>query len=472
MRINESRVTRPELPLSRLTRRCGMLGLLLLVALPTNAATVEEIFAAARNYTVYIETRIETPFIEDDPGSYLGAGFIVDRERGWVMTNAHVIGHSPATLDVTFSDGAKSKATPVYIDSFLDLAVIQLEAGKTNSRDQARLDCADHPAVGVPVGAYGHPNGYRFTGTRGIVSGFSSLSGSAGLQTDAPINGGNSGGPLIRLDTGTVVGINTQSLVGDHVQNMNFAVETVYACRVLDLLQHGEDPRPAALDALFYMEDGQPTLTVSHVGPRAASFGLRAGDRIVAVGNAQIAPSNLAELMHRLRGVRGSVDLQVERAGSESTIAYPIVPDDAVLSRRGFFFAGALFAPTLYQDAGLLTDQPKLMVHFVARGSVAESAGLAAFDQLIGVNGRPIDDVDQLSSVALGSPATTAEIDVIRLVPHLERFTRHIRASLPLDHATWVALRPTDAAVPDVGEPLHTDAAERTDFASANQPIN
>lgn len=471
MRIKEVRVTHSVSRPPRLTRRAGMLALLLLVALPTHAATVEEIFAAARNYTVYVETRIETPFIEDDPGSYLGAGFIVDAQRGWVMTNAHVIGHSPATLDVSFSDGAKSKATPVYIDSFLDLAVIQLEPNTTASRDQARLDCVDHPAVGVPVGAYGHPNGYRFTGTRGIVSGFSSLSGSAGLQTDAPINGGNSGGPLIRLDTGTVVGINTQSLVGDHVQNMNFAVETVYACRVLGLLQRGEDPRPAALDALFYMEDGQPTLTISHVGPRAAGFGLVAGDRIVAVGNEQIAPNNLAELTHRLRGVRGSVDLQVERAGGEpSTVAYAIVPDDAVLSRRGFFFAGALFAPTLYQDAGLLTDQPKLMVHFVARGSAAESAGLAAFDQLIGVNGRPVDDVDQLASIALGWSADSAEIDVIRLVPHLERFTRHIRSSLPLDHATWVTLRP-EALVPPGAEPLREPKVSM-DFASTGQPIN
>ena len=447
--------------------------LLLMAANAAYAATVEEIFAAARNYTVYIETRIETPFIEDDPGSYLGAGFIVDKERGWVMTNAHVVGHSPATLDVSFSDGTKSKATPVYIDSFLDLAVIQLEPGKTGSRDQARLDCADHPAVGVPVGAYGHPNGYRFTGTRGIVSGFSSLAGSATLQTDAPINSGNSGGPLIRLDTGTVVGINTQSLVGDHVQNMNFAVETVYACRVLQLLQQGKDPRPAAFDALFYTEDGEPTLTISHVGPRAARFGLRARDRIVSVDNAKIAPSNLAELTHRLRGVRGSVDLQVERAsGESSTIAYPIIADDAVLSRRGFFFAGALFAPTLYQDAGLLTDQPKLMVHFVARGSAAESAGLAPFDQLIGVNGRPINSVDQLAAIARASSTDTAEIDVIRLVPRLDRFTRHIRASLPLDHAKWVALRQSGAPTPAGTDPLRAKSNLSADIASTHQPIN
>jgi S1-C subfamily serine protease len=450
-----------------------MLGLVLLAALPAHAATVEEIFAAARNYTVYVETRIETPFIEDDAGSYLGAGFIVDRERGWVMTNAHVIGHSPATLDVSFSDGAKSKATPVYIDSFLDLAVIELEPGTTDSREQAQLDCASHPAVGVPVGAYGHPNGYRFSGTRGIVSGFSSLAGSASLQTDAPINGGNSGGPLIRLDTGTVVGINTQSLVGDHVQNMNFAVETVYACRVLQLLRQGQDPRPAALDALFYIEDGEPTLTVSHVGPRAANAELRAGDRIVAVGDAVIEPDDLAELMHRLRGVRGSVELQVKRTGGEvAALHYPIVPDDAVLSRRGFFLAGALFAPTLFEDAGLLTDQPKLMVHFVARGSAAESAGLAPFDQLIGVNGRPVDDVDQLARLARAASADRAEIDVIRLAPQRQRFTRHIKASLPLDHASWVALRPHEAAAPLGAEPLPADTPTRVDIASTHRRID
>ena len=73
-------------------------------------------------------------------------------------------------------------------------------------------------AVGVPVGAYGHPNGYRFTGTRGIVSGFSMRSGSSGLQTDAPINPGNSGGPLANRD-GEIIGIASyiQSQTGGNI---------------------------------------------------------------------------------------------------------------------------------------------------------------------------------------------------------------------------------------------------------------
>jgi serine protease Do len=424
-----------------------------LVTIQAHAQSVEAIFAAARDYAVHIETRITTPFIEDDPGSYFGAGFLVDRGRGWVMTNAHVIGHSPARLDVTFADGARTRATPVYIDSFLDLAIIAIDPGKVVGRQEAALECAQRPQVGVPVGAYGHPNGFKFTGTRGIVSGLSMRVGSSALQTDAPINAGNSGGPLIRLDTGRVVGINTATLTGRDVQNMNFAVDAIHACRVLELLAAGADPRPPVLDVLFYTEDDEPTLVVARVTGRAAETDLRVADTIVAVDGEALEPADRAELVHRLRGKNGAVTLGVQRNDDvRVSIPFEVVPQAAVLDRRGYSIGGALFARTYFEDLGLLSDDPRLMVHYVAPGSPAESAGLEVYDHVISVNARRAADVERFAELALDGEPDSAVLELMRLVPKGTRFTRHLLAVLPLEDRTWVAVRTQS-------DPQRSDAA-------------
>ena len=80
------------------------------------------------------------------------------------------------------------------------------------------LDCGTMPPVAHSVGAFGHPWGFRFTGTRGITSAVTTRLGPNMLQTDAPINEGNSGGPLISLETGKVVGINTAKIKEESVE--------------------------------------------------------------------------------------------------------------------------------------------------------------------------------------------------------------------------------------------------------------
>src|SRR5262245_1394874 len=222
----------------------GVTLLAVLAAGPAVAATsTEKIFAEARAYTAYTETRIETPFIEDEQGSTFGAAFVVDARRHWLLTNAHVSGHSPAHITAMFAGEDPVTAWPVYIDPYLDLAVLEFDHAAT-APGAARLDCESLPATGHPVGAFGHPAGFKFSGTRGVISGRTYRFGEDWLQTDAPINGGNSGGPLISLETGRVVGINTATLRDEDSHNANFAVLALHACRVLELLASGGEPRP------------------------------------------------------------------------------------------------------------------------------------------------------------------------------------------------------------------------------------
>ena len=244
-------------------------GIMLWAALGSGAASAaaaehgEQIFRKALNYTVQIRARRPVPFDGDRKGSGLGAGFVVDAARGWIMTNAHVVGRSPSRVEVAFHGQEFAEAAKVYVDPFLDLAIVRVaDRDATKGIQAPRLECASLPQVGHPVGAFGHPWRLQFTGTRGIISGVTARYRTELLQTDAPINQGNSGGPLISLENGRIVGINTAGIRG--AQNTNFAVASKYACRILELLQKGQDPSPPDLQLVYFRDvDNRKELRVA-----------------------------------------------------------------------------------------------------------------------------------------------------------------------------------------------------------------
>ena len=86
----------------------------------------EKIFEDANSYTVKIKTQVEIPFKEDEAGVFSGAGFLVDQERGWIMTNAHVVSKSPSKVEVAFKDQDYYLAKKIYLDSYLDLAILEI----------------------------------------------------------------------------------------------------------------------------------------------------------------------------------------------------------------------------------------------------------------------------------------------------------------------------------------------------------
>lgn len=154
----------------------------------------EDVFNQAKRYTVEVKASVETPIFDDNVGLVKGAGFLVDSDRGWILTNNHVSTMSQSRISVRFMGEREIQAKRIYIDTFHDLSILQVDAKETISKTAAELDCIELPSTGHPVGAYGHPWGFKYTGTMGVVSGVTSKHGRVMLQTDAPINGGNSGG--------------------------------------------------------------------------------------------------------------------------------------------------------------------------------------------------------------------------------------------------------------------------------------
>lgn len=208
----------------------------MITLISAHAENYEDVFLNAQHYTVQIRKAVSILFGGDKKGTVFGAGFVVDTKRGWIMTNAHVLSRSPARLEVAFFGRKFVPAKKIYVDPFLDLAIISInEEMQKATVALPELECTTLPGVGRAVGTFGHPNGLKFTGTRGIISGHTAKYDSEMLQTDAPINPGNSGGPLISLSSGRIVGINTSSM--NDSQNSNFAVPMQYACRVLELLR-------------------------------------------------------------------------------------------------------------------------------------------------------------------------------------------------------------------------------------------
>jgi len=368
----------------------------LLAASAVAAADIgEEVFKNALHYTVQVRTMLPIPFDGDRKGSGLGAGFVVDAARGWVMTNAHVVGRSPSRVEVALHGQEFSEAAKVYVDPYLDLAILRVsERVDTKSITVPRLECTRIPPVGHPVGAFGHPWRLQFTGTRGIISGVTARFRTELLQTDAPINQGNSGGPLISLESGGIVGINTAGIRG--AQNTNFAVAIKYACRILQLLQKGEDPSPPDLKLVYFRDiDNRKQLKVARSYAGDGSLKLMPGDVIRQVIGEEGMIENETQLLHALRGRLANSSLKVLRGGEETVISGNILPMPRVLETRGVYASGVLFGPITMRDSQEIGTEG-LMVHHVESGSIGESQDVEKSDLLETVDGATVLDIDAL----------------------------------------------------------------------------
>lgn len=230
------------------------------------------------------------PFGEQQGGTQQaqGSGFVYDA-AGHVITNYHVV-QGATSLEVTLADGSTYDATVVGTDPSTDLAVLKVEAPTSNLHPLALADSSD-VAVGDGVVAIGSPYGLEETVTSGIVSALGrtiestngySIPGT--IQTDAAINHGNSGGPLLEL-SGKVIGVTSQieSESGGNT-GVGFAIPSNTVRPVVDQLIAGHEVEHAYLGVRLQETTGESGAQVVSVSPSspAAKAGLEAGDLITA----------------------------------------------------------------------------------------------------------------------------------------------------------------------------------------------
>ncbi|MFQ5592920.1 MAG: S1C family serine protease [Anaerolineae bacterium] len=269
----------------------------------------------------------------------LGSGIVLDRD-GHIVTNEHVV-RDAASLRVILPDGEETTGKSVGKDELTDLAVVEATIGGLTPAtfgDSSSLQPGQRViAVGSALG------GFRNTVTVGVVSGLGRHVIPQGkeyalenlIQTDAAINHGNSGGPLLNVQ-GEVVGVNTilirRELDSDEiVQGISFAVPSDTALQVVrQLIAHGRVPRPfLGVETHLVTPEIKATyaLGVNHgarveeVTPNspAEDAGLRRGDVILSVDGEMINEDNpfINVLMHQRAG--DSIELLVNRVGEELT---------------------------------------------------------------------------------------------------------------------------------------------------------
>jgi S1-C subfamily serine protease len=228
-------------------------------ALTTGSLTPEEIYqqdspGVVEVLSTFAQVPSYSPFglPSSSSAQALGSGFVVS-SQGYILTNAHVVadsGQKASSVSVVFKGSGSStttvKAQIVGIDETSDVAVLQVDPAQTPKLDVLQLGDSSKVQPGEPVVAIGNPLGYDFSVTSGIVSAtdrnLQSPNGSTipnGIQTDAAINEGNSGGPLID-SSGHVIGINEQiASVSGGNQGLGFAVPINTAVRSLAQLKTG-----------------------------------------------------------------------------------------------------------------------------------------------------------------------------------------------------------------------------------------
>ena len=231
----------------------------------------------------------------------LGSGVIIDGQRGFILTNAHVIVRS-GKIKVVLQDEREFEATIVGADPDSDLAVLKIDSQRR--LPSIEMGSSDDLMIGETVIAIGNPFGFSHTVTTGVISAVNRSIRAEDkvyldfIQIDASINPGNSGGPLLNIN-GDLIGINTA--IYAKAQGIGFAIPINKAKKIIsDLIQFGEviqawigitvqnlDARMAG----YLKVPGKKGVMVKFVEPRspASKAGLLEGDIILAVGKKKIA---------------------------------------------------------------------------------------------------------------------------------------------------------------------------------------
>jgi len=392
--------------------------------LPSLAPVLKEVTPSVVNVYTQTRVRVRSPLL-DDPifrrffnvpetsrervSQSLGSGVIVDAEKGYVLTNNHLIERADE-IAVGLKDGRSLQAKLIGTDPDTDLAVIQIPAENLTA-----LPLADTSElqVGDFVVAVGNPFGLGQTVTSGIVSalgrtGLRGLEFQNFIQTDASINPGNSGGALINL-RGELVGINSAIFTpsGGNV-GIGFAIPASMAQYVMDqLIRHGEVRRgtlglfvqdlTAELAGAFSMDAGHGALVAElAAGSAAEDAGLQPGDVIVRMADRNI--NDAQDFYNAEGGLALGESLQIEYS-REGKVRHAELIIQAVPKLQGekldHRFEGALFTELgVRQKQGNVSGV--LLEELAPRSRLARE-GLVEGDVITGVNRQRVHNLDDFT---------------------------------------------------------------------------
>jgi len=337
----------------------------------------------------------------------LGSGVVIDGDRGFILTNAHVISQAES-ITVLLNDERTFGANVVGADPDSDLAVLKIDASETLP-DIEMGDSGDL-MIGETVIAIGNPFGFSHTVTTGVISALNRSIRAEDtvfhdfIQTDASINPGNSGGPLLNIN-GALIGINTA--IYAKAQGIGFAIPINKAKRIIaDLIQYGEvimswtglflqtlDSELAAYLKLPF-EKGVMIRKVAVDSP-AADAGLKAQDLILALDDTPI--ETVDDFYRRLRSfpVGSTIWLTVLRDGKKQTVSLKtaLFPMDRALELA-------------FHLLGIHVENISLKTRFAYQIEAKQGVvitDVASNSRLAGIGVKPGDVIRQIDDFSIAS---------------------------------------------------------------------
>lgn len=376
---------------------------------------VEQVSVAVMPSLVHID--VEIPSSEARRGrASSGAGWVWD-EYGHVVTNAHVV-RGATFIRVQTSDGRVTPAEVLKADTYTDIAVLRPSASD-GMLPIARATGVE-PSIGQRVFAFGSPFGFKFSISEGIISGVGrdplndEPTGMTNyIQTDAAVNPGNSGGPLvdsrarlIGMNVAIATGSGTENLLQGQSAGISFAIPLSTIEPIVSQMVRGQDvsrgylgisipnsEEPIITDAGF-LGIGVRIPRVEADGP-AARAGIRAGDIVThfndtAIRNPAMLRSSIGSLSP---GQQATVRVWRDQKHVDIVVTLGEFPQ-AVLAGQSVFPALIRFGMRLGQD------REGVFVNAVLPGSTADTQGFREDARLIEVAGRTVRSIDE-ANVAL-----------------------------------------------------------------------
>jgi len=344
----------------------------------------------------------------------LGSGFVYDN-RGHILTNNHVVENSEK-IEVTFHDGVKVKATVVGTDNQSDVAVIKVD--NTSYPPLQRAD-SNKLKVGALVMAVGSPFGFSQTVTTGIISALERNAVGVNnyesfIQTDAAINRGNSGGPLVDMN-GDVIGINSVIVSGSSGNDgIGFSIPINMASSVAEMLiKDGKvhyarigielAPLTPAVARDMGLDEGTKGVLVQSVlpGSPAEKAGLKEDDVIIGFAGEKVQGLSSFRLKVATSEVAKPYEIKVIRDGKERSVSIvPAAAEKIVFEQElddqnrqsqnpvdrektmidDFGLEVQPLTPALAKQLGLPENQKGLLVSSVKSGSPAAEEGIEEGD--------------------------------------------------------------------------------------------
>ncbi|MGO9991420.1 MAG: trypsin-like peptidase domain-containing protein [Steroidobacteraceae bacterium] len=374
------------------------------------------------------------PSADERASAALGSGFLI-RADGLIVTNRHVIVGARA-VRIRLTDGREFPAKIVGADAVTDIALLKVEA---RNLPVLRLGSSDAVAVGDAVIAIGNPFGLGQSVSAGIVSARARTLEDDPyidfLQTDAAINRGNSGGPLLTIN-GTVVGVTSAifSPSGGSV-GLGFAIPAETVSSVIGQLEaHGQVERgylgisvqaPTPLLAKALGMQTSTGVLVTSVAPQGPANGaLVVGDVLLQIGSQKVTFKGLSKIAARLQP-NALVVATVFRAGTQQSVALtigrlPEPPSDPALTGDQDTWVPALRLGVANTTAAIrkaikATDEPSGVIVTQLRPTGPGSlAGLKVGDLITHAGAKPVIDVNDIANVAKPTLEAPLLIRVIR----------------------------------------------------------